>query len=191
MLTFDGRIVAAIALVAIVAGVALDYRELVILAIGLGLTLVVGAVVLWRRPTLRIRREVRPARVAEGEPATATVTVGNDGRRRTAPLVASERFGDEDIAIGLPVLRPGVERATAYVLATHRRGRYPVGPLTVQTTDPLRLLQIVHARGGESTLIVHPRLYRGVAPPDRPDPRDRRSPRCPLPTGWAGISQPA
>jgi uncharacterized protein (DUF58 family) len=148
------------AVAATLAGVALDYRELVIVGLALGLALVCGALLLRTRMALGVRREIRPARVAEGDPAMATVTVVNDGRRRTPPLVASEAFGNELITIDLPAMRPGAERSTSYDLPTHRRGHHRVGPLTVSSSDPFRLLSAVRARGGRSTLVVHPRLYQ-------------------------------
>jgi uncharacterized protein (DUF58 family) len=165
VLTPDGRVVAVAALVATLAGVVLDYRELVVLGLGLGFTLVCGALLLRTRSPLRVRREIRPVRVEEGDPALATVTVINDGRRRTPPLVAHERFSAGDIAIDLPALRPGAANSTSYLLPTERRGRYLVGPLTLSSSDPFRLLSAIRARGGQSTLIVHPRLYRATPLP--------------------------
>ena len=165
MLTTDGWIVAAMALTVTMVGVLLDYRELVIVGLGLGLALVCGALLLRTRMALGVRREIRPVRVGEGDPATATVTVVNDGRRRTPPLVASETFGDDAISIELPALRPGAQSSASYALPTQRRGRFRVGPLTVASSDPFRLLSAVRARGGHSTLIVHPRLYAATALP--------------------------
>ncbi|HEX2299213.1 MAG TPA: DUF58 domain-containing protein, partial [Pseudonocardiaceae bacterium] len=63
------------------------------------------------------------------------------------------------VSIPVPSLAAGECRQISYSLPSQRRGIYQVGPLTINCTDPLRLM----ARGWKhescSRLVVHPRTY--------------------------------
>jgi uncharacterized protein (DUF58 family) len=166
MITRAGIGVAAAAAVLGVAGALLDYPELVVFAVaGVG-ALAVAAAWMLVAPDVTVTREIRPARVAEGEAAQGLLTVTNVARRRSPPCLALEAVGRQRVPVTLPSLAPGRSFEAAYPLPTDRRGVFGVGPLTIDHGDPLRLVRIErsHASDHPRELRVHPRLHP-IAPP--------------------------
>jgi uncharacterized protein (DUF58 family) len=159
MITRSGLGLAVAALVLVAAGLLSGYAELVVLGVTAAVALVLGAVWMLFRPELDADRHVAPMRVSVGTPALAFLTVANVGRRRSAPLVAEEAFGDEQILVPLPSLARGSVHQAEYPLPTDRRGIYEVGPLTVGHSDPLRLLRVGEQRGEVRRLWVYPEVH--------------------------------
>jgi uncharacterized protein (DUF58 family) len=160
MLTRNGWWFAGLSVACLVAGFALSYRELVMLALALAGCLIVAAVSMKRRPHLEVKREVSPHRVEEGEGASGVLTVTNEGRRRSAPVEATESLGPCTITVHLPSLAPGATHTANYRLPTERRGCYVVGPLHLGRSDPLRLISVSQADTGEASLWVLPRIHK-------------------------------
>ncbi len=158
MLTGNGRILLAVALVATVGGLVFGYAALV--AVGLAFVLVLLIAVVWvtRRPRVDATRVVRPERVTLGDQAVSEMTIHNRSRRRTAGGTALEAFGDRRIPVSLPALEPGQSELVLQPLPTDRRGVYAVGPLLVSRSDPLGLLQLGQQQRDLATLYVHPRI---------------------------------
>jgi uncharacterized protein (DUF58 family) len=160
MLTRTGWAFVAMTVVCFVAGIALDYRELIVLGLAFLISLVLAGVWLVLRPRVDIQREVVPARVSEGEGAAGVLTVTNTGRRRCPSIMARESFAGEAIAVPLPSLAAGASHTGSYLLPARRRGYYAVGPLRIAHADPLRLVNLTQAHGADATLWVHPRVHR-------------------------------
>jgi uncharacterized protein (DUF58 family) len=138
----------------------LSYVELSVLAVS-GLVALGGGLGLgWRRPSLQIRREIAPVRVARGDPALGLVTVTGTGRFATPALVAIDRCGPAPVPVELPRLPRGRTHTTTTFLPTAVRGLVPVGPLEVTVFDPLGLFRRIHRYGQPSSLLVHPRTVR-------------------------------
>ncbi len=157
-LTGTGRALVLAALLLFVAGAALGYVELTVLATA-GLLIVAAAVVsLARRPRLDVRREIEPDRVPRGEVAVGQVTVKNLGRRVCPPMVAVDRLGQGSVGCALARLQPGSTRRTAYRLPTSRRGIVQVGPFALTRQDTLGLARVTRPVGDIRTLYVHPRV---------------------------------
>jgi uncharacterized protein (DUF58 family) len=165
MLTRNGWWFVGLSVAGLVAGVALSYRELVMIALALVGCLIMAAVSMRLRPNLEVTREVSPHRVEEGEGASGVLTVTNEGRRRSAPIEAIESLGTSTITVHLPSLAPGATHTATYRLPTERRGCYVVGPLHLGRSDPLRLMRVSQADSAEASLWVLPRIHRASPVP--------------------------
>ena len=157
MPTLRGYGVLAAGLAFGISGWALGYPELAVLSTGCLAALVIGLCWLLAGFSLRISREIAPAKVPRGDPAIATVRVANIGRRATRPLVAVDRCGDQEVSVPLPRIARGAARFASYRLPTARRGEIPVGPLLLRSGDPLGLFRRVRVYGEPGTLLVRPR----------------------------------
>jgi uncharacterized protein (DUF58 family) len=160
VLTRNGGWFAVLAIACLVAGLALSYREVVTIGLALIGCLVVAGVSVLMRPNLEVKREVSPYRVNEGEGASGVITVTNAGRRRSAPVEATETLGRSTITMTLPALAPGATHTAVYRLPTERRGCYTVGPLHISRSDPLGLVRVSQADSAESSLWVLPRIHK-------------------------------
>ncbi|MEZ5232349.1 MAG: DUF58 domain-containing protein [Acidimicrobiia bacterium] len=163
MLTKNGWATTVLCAVCLATGLLADLRELVALGAALLVALVVAAAWLFIRPSLEVRRDVVPARVAEGEGAAGVLTITNRGTRRSPPLLAHEHLGGRRLRLQLRGLSSQATQRVHYDLPTDRRGIVPVGPLEISHADALGLVGVGYGEGAETRLIVHPRQAR-VAP---------------------------
>lgn len=170
MITPQGRILALVAVGLVAVGWLLGYEEA--LALGLAGLITLALVLAWvlRRPRLTVRREVRPDRVTVGDDALGLLTVVNDARRPSPPLLAHEQFRGTTLQVALPRLAAGEEHATPYRLPTDRRGIITVGPMELRRSDPFGLVAATQQLGDVDTLWVHPRVH---AVRSLPSGRDR------------------
>lgn len=159
MLTKSGIAVTVAAVVLLALGWAADYPELVALAFAGLVALLVAALWMLARPDLTAVREIRPHRVSVGEPALGVLTVTNEARRRSPPIMATEAVTSTQLNIPVPSLASGESHLTSYPLPTRRRGVYQVGPLTIGHTDPLRLMRVGREYETWSTLVIHPKIH--------------------------------
>lgn len=135
----------------------LGYPELAVLSTGCLAAALAGACWLLLRASLKISRQVAPAKVPRGDAAVATVRVTNTGRRASRPLAATDSCGATTVRVDLPGLARGSSRFVSYRLPTARRGEFDVGPLVLHTADPLGLFGRVRVYGEPATLLVRPR----------------------------------
>jgi uncharacterized protein (DUF58 family) len=156
MLTGLGRCIAGCTLVSFIGGWALGYPELAVLGSAGVLALVVGLGLVVRGTSLRVQRELVPARVARGEPAVASLEVRNLARLPSPRLMATDPCGPDQVSVAVPRLRPGASREVSYRLPTDRRGVFPVGPLQVHRSDPLGIWRRWQRFDQPATLLVHP-----------------------------------
>lgn len=160
MLTWSGRVLAVLAAVLVLAGVGLDYPEILTVGFACLLALIVAGGWMLVRPSVVAVREISPRRVAEGDPAQGLLTLRNEGRHRSPPVIATEHVAGRDVVVPLPSLGRGAEHRTSYPLPTGRRGVFTVGPLTIGHSDPLMLMHTAVDVASRSTLTVHPRVHR-------------------------------
>lgn len=159
MLTRSGIVVAVSAFVLLIGGWAADYPELVALAFACVTALLAAGGWMLVRPDLTAVREIRPHRVSAGEPACGVLTVTNEARRRSPPIMAAEAVAGRCLGVALPSLASGQAHQATYALPTERRGIFQVGPLTIGHSDPLRLMRVGREYTTWSMLYVHPRIY--------------------------------
>lgn len=156
MLTGRGRGVLAASGVLYGLGVALGYVELLVLATGGVLAVVVGAGWMLRNPALAVERRLEPARVERGTPARAVVTFTNTGRLASSAVTAVDVAGRRRLPVAVTRLAPGASAVAEYALPTDRRMAVDVGPIAVTREDPLALWRRVRSAGDVRRLWVHP-----------------------------------
>ncbi|HEX2315035.1 MAG TPA: DUF58 domain-containing protein [Thermomonospora sp.] len=175
MPTRRGTVVAAAGAVLLLAGLALGYREPVLLG-ALCLLAVGAAVALVGRPVpLTVERRVTAGRVRPGDTVTVTVTaVPATGRAGRRGLVAAEWVAGPGgrVRRALAELRAG---EAAYEVVAERRGVLEIGPLEAGRVDPLGLAATVRPHGEVTKVWVHPRVHpmRSVPAGLVPDPDGR------------------
>lgn len=112
-----------------------------------------------RRPRVDVRREVYPDRVERDGPAMAALQVGNPSGRRHPPLIAKDVVDDVYRDVQVRALAPYATATYRYQLQTTRRGRFAVGPLVLERSDPLGLVRSVLVTGSVAHLWVYPRRH--------------------------------
>ncbi len=125
-----------------------------------GLAAVVAAVVVTARGLrVDVTREVYPDRVERGRPALAKLTVRNLAGHRQRGFDAWDKAGSAVQTVRIRPLAQDAEATYRYELPTGRRGRLPVGPLTLHRVDPFGLARNRLSAGETATLWVHPRRH--------------------------------
>lgn len=146
-------------------GALFGYRVLIVLALGGLATLCTAGVSVLVRPRVDLTRTALPDRVTVGEPSWGRLTVRNPARWPAPGLVAVDQVGGVPVEVTVPMIAGGGLRTLRYPIPTSRRGRLPLGPLTIERRDPLGLYCRAQRRAGDMTLWVHP-----VVHPARPLP---------------------
>jgi uncharacterized protein (DUF58 family) len=159
MIRLTGRGVAVLvaAVVLFAVGQWLGYPVLLVLAaVGLGAVLA-SVLIGTHRPRVTVSREVYPDRVPRGGAAFARLRVHNPGTRWQVGFTAGDWVGPRFRQVVVRSLRGGATADYSYELPTAQRGRYEVGPLTLDRVDALGLGRSRLTTGDTATLWVHPR----------------------------------
>jgi uncharacterized protein (DUF58 family) len=163
VVTPSGWGVAGAAVVLLAGGIWWDYPAFVLLGLACVAALLLAVLWLAYPPRLGVTRDVEPIRVEQGEGSRGILTLRNKSARRSPPVLAQERLSSRVIDLPLPSLPGKGTHVATYTLPTDRRGVFPVGPLSVGHTDPLRLLRTEQRFESEAVLTVYPRVH-AVAP---------------------------
>ncbi|WGL53851.1 DUF58 domain-containing protein [Nocardioides sp. BP30] len=158
-LTLRGRAFLAAGVTAIVCAVILGQPGLTRIGVLLVvLPLLVAIVVARSRYRLALTRSVVPAVAAVGQPVRVRIRVSNEGALPTAPLLLEEAV---PFTLGarqrFVVRRLGRRRELDYQVRAELRGRYELGPLTVNVCDPFGLVRLGRAFSSTAPLVVTPR----------------------------------
>jgi uncharacterized protein (DUF58 family) len=135
--------------------------ELYVIGAALVIAVALAVVVVNRPlPRLEVRRVLRPALVAVGEPARVELMVTNRATFPSPRLKLWEPVGDKGGApMQLAPLGSGGTCTAAYRVPTGRRGVLQTGPLRAERTDPLGLA--VHSgwmAGADEVMVVPERV---------------------------------
>ena len=147
--------------------------------------IVVVTGLLWTlpRPSLTVRREITPLKVARGEVANGVLEVTNTGRFRRAGMRAQDLCGTGAIDVDLPRLGPGRGETVTYALPTDRRGEIPVGPLRLVRADPFGLARRCGSTGSGRPFSYGHGPCRSRSCPPAATTTWRARPRTPRPPG--------
>lgn len=162
-LTSTGWVLAGLGPVAYLGGWLLGWVELMVIAAGALLALLVAAPFVVGRLRLQVERALHPDRVMVGEPALAVLTVTNDSQGRVPARIVEDQIRGGRMQVEVPSLAGGASHEAVYNLPTSRRGRIEVGPAVIVKADPLGLMRREVVQTRPHTLWVHPR-HRAVAP---------------------------
>jgi uncharacterized protein (DUF58 family) len=141
VLTTQGWLVAVVSIVVVALGRLFGIFELYLLGAG-GVTLVIAALLTVARTRLRldIGRELHPPRVHAGAPSRVELRITNRGARRSPLLRLKDPVGDgRNATVVVAPLGAGETVRATYRLPTESRGVLPVGPLSVDVSDPFGL----------------------------------------------------
>ncbi len=157
-----GWTLAAVVPVALVAGYALDWIELVVAGVACAVLLALAALYLVGKAALDIRLEVNEQRVVVGQSAEGEVVVTNRRRSRALGISIEVPVGAGLAELALPGLRTGATHRHRFSIPTVRRGVVPVGPVRTVRADPLGLVRRETVWTERAELFVHPRTI-GIA----------------------------
>lgn len=146
-----------VGVLAAVAGVLLDWRELVLLAVLVAAVLVLAAPFMIGRSAYSVDLGLAATRVVAGERAVGRVEVRNASARSLLPARIELPVGSAVAVFPLPRLAPGALHDELFTIPTARRGVITVGPLRSVRGDGLGLFRRIVAHTAPEDLYVHPR----------------------------------
>ena len=162
-LTPFGIGVCVLGLTAYIAGWRLGWIELLVLAAGCLVGLVIAVPFVIGRSKIDIERRHDPARVSAGDTVEVTLTATNRGRSASRRVVVDEIIGEHHEPIPIPGLAPAASVERRYTLPTRRRARIVLGPAVISRSDPLGLMRRDVSESDTSVCWVYPRT-RHVSP---------------------------
>lgn len=161
-LTPRGRALLAAGITAFILAALVEQED--IMRVGLlaaALPLLSAASVARTRFRLASSRDVEPSRIPAGETARVAVTLRNVAHLPTGLLMVEDQIppslGPRPRFV-VDRLAPQSIRSLKYTVHADRRGRYSVGPLSVQLADPFGFCRLDRAFTGRRFLLVTPRV---------------------------------
>src|SRR5918992_322830 len=134
-----------------------------------GLVVVGVIIVNSRRHDLSIKRSVVPDRAKAGQQVTIKLQLHNAGRG-AAPLMLLDDRLPLELAGRARFALNGIEahgsREARYQIRPPRRGRYPIGPLSISFVDPFGLASTRAIGTNADDVLVHPRVEKLALPRD-------------------------
>jgi uncharacterized protein (DUF58 family) len=160
-LTVRGRAFLSSGIASGVCGMLLGYQALIRVAVLLvALPLVAMAAIAGSRYRIACRRSLEPARVTMGNQAKIELRLENTARLPSAPLLVEDQvpyaFGSRPRFV-LRRIQPGAARTLVYRVRSDSRGRFPIGPLSLHSADPLGLFEMTRAFTTRQLLTVAPK----------------------------------
>ncbi len=153
-----GWLVVGTGVVALVAGVVLGWRELLVLGVASLVVLLCSVPFLVGRTAVRVDLSLEPARVQAGESVAAGVVVTNASGRPMLPTLVDVPVGSAVHLYRLPALAAGGRHEETFTIRTERRGVIGVGPVRTRRGDPLGLLSRDQQWTGALEILVRPEM---------------------------------
>jgi uncharacterized protein (DUF58 family) len=125
----------------------------------------------WGRLRLRVRRRLSDARVRPGQRVTIDLEVENRSPAPTSFLLLEDQVPPalgRSARLVIAGLRGRGKTRVGYTLAPQRRGRYSLGPLTIDLSDPFALTKVRVEFDEREELIVTPEVEDLVGGPNSP-----------------------
>ena len=139
------------------AGALLGWRELLISAGLLTLVLAGATGFIIGRQSYAVRLDLARTRVAVGDDAVGSLTVGNPGGRLLLPAMLELPVGEVTAVFELPRMSPGAEHEELFRIPTRKRAVIVVGPVESVRQDPFALMGRRLVWTDPVDLFVHPR----------------------------------
>lgn len=162
-LTTRGRAFLAAGVAATASAFILGQRDLLRIGVLLIVLPAACALVIGRAQLrLALTRTISPARVISGDTARVRLELENLTRLVTRVLLAEDTI---PYSLGpsprfvMARLPGGRRAAVTYSVPTQTRGRYEIGPLRLQMSDPFGLCEVTRAFTATDPLIVVPRTW--------------------------------
>jgi uncharacterized protein (DUF58 family) len=125
----------------------------------------------WSRQRLRIRRRLSEARVQPGQRVYVELEVENQSPTATSFLLVEDRLPaalGRSARLVIASLQAKDRQRVRYSLTPRRRGRYTLGPLTVDLSDPFALTKLRVEFDEREDLVVAPEVEVLTGGPDTP-----------------------
>lgn len=144
------------------AGLILGFEDIVRVGVLLVVLALLALLFARRRaPRIEVHRTVTPPTAIPDERAEVRVAFTNVDRRSSRLYLAEERIdyvlGDRPRFV-VATLEPGATREVTYVVRSHLRGRYTLGPITLTQRDPFGLTFVTRSLARTDELLVLPRV---------------------------------
>lgn len=168
MLTRSGLGAVLVAVTLAVLGLWWSYEELVVVALGTTIVVLLAIIVARRPLRAQIERRIRTVRVPRGDPVRVVYRARNDTTHRSGRATLLDRCDGAEIEVDIdPVPAGGIVDLPA-ALPTRRRGVFELGPLDTQKIDPFFLAvgrwRNEHDDAHLHTVTVHPKVYELLGP---------------------------
>jgi len=125
----------------------------------------------WSRQRLRIRRRLSDTRVQPGQRVNVELEVENQTLGQTSFLLVEDRLPSQlgrSARLVIASLPPKARQRVRYSITPHQRGRYVLGPLTVDLSDPFALTKLRVEFDEREELVVTPEVEVLAGGPDSP-----------------------
>ncbi|MGH2636574.1 MAG: DUF58 domain-containing protein [Actinomycetota bacterium] len=125
----------------------------------------------WSRQRLRIRRRLSETRVQPGQRVHVELEVENQSPTTTSFLLVEDRLPaplGRSARLVIASLQAKDRQRVSYSLTPRQRGRYTLGPLTVDLSDPFALTKLRVEFDEREDLVVAPEVESLTGGPDSP-----------------------
>lgn len=145
---------------ALVAGLVLGWKELLVIGIAGALLLLAAIVFIVGRNRYRIVLDLAYTRVVVGERALGRIEIHSASQKPLLPATIEVPVGRALASFHLPRMRPGDVHEDVFVIPTSRRAVLQVGPVRSVRGDPIGLLRRQVKWTEPVELYVHPKTVQ-------------------------------
>lgn len=156
-ITTIGWSVLVIAAVTLGVGLALSWRELVIIGAAAALLMLAASAFVFGQTRYRVRLDLEYTRVVAGERALGQIEIEAVAAKALVPASIEIPVGDAVAVFDLPRMAPGDVHEDIFVIPTERRGVLTVGPVRSVRGDALGLVRRLVTWTEPVDLFVHPK----------------------------------